>query len=114
MAYSIRFRDVSQPGGTEKALQDLNVVLVLDPQNVNAYKNRSVIYMNRNMLREALVDLEKGTALAPQSGNLQLLKGYILYRMNEFSLAEVALNTYHGAGFHQTCRVPYVFGNVGL
>jgi len=61
----------------EEALRYCNRALRLDERNWHAYNNRSLAYLGLDQLDAAKRDLEKGLALNPQSGSLQVIAGMI-------------------------------------
>lgn len=75
-AYMHRGIAYLESGEVEKALQDFNQSLALEP-NALAYYNRASAWLERKEYDLALRDLDEAIALAPQDKEIYLLRGIV-------------------------------------
>lgn len=78
----------------ERAIEDLNKVLVLEPDNVLALIRRGAAFGELGETGRGLVDLDRAVALAPNSSQAYFYRGLIHSRRNE---AAAALSDYDAA-----------------
>ena len=78
----------------ERAIEDFNKVLVLEPDNVQALIRRGDAYSQLGESARALVDLERAISLAPQSTQAYFYRGLAHSRMN---MSVAALADYNAA-----------------
>lgn len=78
----------------ERAIADLDKVLVLEPDNVLALIRRGAAFAELGETGRGLVDLDRAIALAPSSSQAYLHRGVIHSRRNE---TEAALRDYDAA-----------------
>jgi len=78
----------------ERAIEDFNKVLVLEPDNVQALIRRGDAFSQLGETGRGLVDLDRAIALAPQSTQAYFYRGLIHARRNE---TVAALSDYNAA-----------------
>ena len=78
----------------ERAIEDLDKVLVLEPDNVLALIRRGAAFAELGETGRGLVDLDRAIALAPSSSQAYLHRGVVHSRRNE---TEAALRDYDAA-----------------
>lgn len=80
----------AQQGNYRKALQDLNWLLQLDPQNVDALVQRSFAHAQCHNADAAIRDMAKAVELAGQAPTIQLKRGelYLLLGHIESAIAD--------------------------
>jgi tetratricopeptide (TPR) repeat protein len=71
----------------ERAIEDLNKVLVLEPSNVLALIRRGAAFGELGETGRGLVDLDRAIALAPSSSQAYFYRGLIHSRRNETAAA---------------------------
>jgi tetratricopeptide (TPR) repeat protein len=78
----------------ERAIEDFNKVLVLEPDNVQALIRRGDAYSQLGETARALVDIDRAISLAPQSTQAHFFRGLVHSRMN---MGVAALADYNAA-----------------
>jgi tetratricopeptide (TPR) repeat protein len=78
----------------ERAIEDFNKVLVLEPDNVQALIRRGDAFSQLGETARALVDLDRAIGLAPQSTQPYFYRGLVHSRMN---MSAAALSDYNAA-----------------
>lgn len=71
-AYIIRARTFDSLGNPNKAIEDFNHAVTIEPENAAAWVARSDFYISANQLEQAIDDIKQALSIAPR--NLQLTK----------------------------------------
>jgi tetratricopeptide (TPR) repeat protein len=82
----------SATGDLDKALQDYNEAIRLDPENAGAYVNRALELARRGELEPAMEDYAKAITLKPQQWEAYFNRAAQLQRQGKFGDALVDLN----------------------
>jgi len=71
-AYIIRARTFVSLGDPNKAIEDFNHAVTIEPENVAAWVARSEFYLSKRQLEKAIADIKQALSIAPS--NIQLRK----------------------------------------
>jgi len=86
-AYNNRGNYLYEQGETERALQDLDKALALDPRFFDTYISRGKIYRQTNQLDKAMQDYSKAIAIKPNDPDVYNNRGNVYFSMNKFNEA---------------------------
>jgi len=82
-AYLSRSRAYEGKGDLDKALEDLNKAIKLEPKSVHAYQNRANLHQKRNEPDEALADYGKSIKMNPKFPFAYKSRGLLLLRQGK-------------------------------
>ena len=71
----------------DKALELFNRILEIDPNYIKALEARAVIYMQKNEIELAKIDLEKAINIEPENARLYFRLGQVYYREKDLDKA---------------------------
>lgn len=75
----------------DKALDDLNSAIILNPDDAAAYQNRGNIYSQRNLMHKAITDYDKAIRLNPESAESHWNRGMAWFALSRFEEAAMDL-----------------------
>ena len=76
-----------EQGNLQKAFQDMNESLKIDPKRASSWNNRGLIYMQLNQIDLAMKDIDYALKLAPQYANARNNRGMCAYALGNFTQA---------------------------
>ncbi len=76
-----------EQGNLQRAFQDMNESLKVDPKRASSWNNRGLIYMQMNQVDLAIKDIDYALKLAPQYANARNNRGMCYYALGNFSQA---------------------------
>ncbi len=87
----VRARAYRDLGDLQAALQDLNRILEIDPEQTNALLLRGAVHLDMNDGEASMADYESAIAQAPNSGEPYLYRGlaHLHFRRNADALADL-------------------------
>src|SRR5690349_383622 len=81
-------------GDYDRAIQDFNQAIRLNPDNDNPYINRASAYANQGKYDQAIEGFDQAIRLDPSYTFTSLLKGQVLFELARFSDAADAIETF--------------------
>ena len=116
-AYVNRGSAYNDSGQFDKAIENFNAAMAINPSYFMAYYNRGITYTNKGALDLALPDLNKAISLEPAAAAAYYARGIVFQKQGQSGLAiadfekAVAVNpSYESAYFH----LGVLYGKAGL
>ncbi len=116
--YYHRGNDAYEKNDFEKAIENYNMAIVLNPNFSEAYFNRGLAYYNKKNYDKAISDYNKSADLDPRNPVIYNNRGDAYYRKQEFenaildydraiSLNQKYLKAYYNRGLAYACQQDY-------